>query len=170
MSENKISIIDILIENKNEKTILSLSGNLDYTTKLYDLLLDFDSINNSVRYGKTGIIKFEKGENLTLQTEQINIEELQKHIRTYLFYGNHQNKISFATIWIESESNLKIKMGNSMTKEDYEKVDKIIESMIDNNSKKKKLQTKNYKYEGAIVIDTGVYNVNHPYLLLDNKK
>jgi len=52
----------------------------------------------------------------------------------------------------------------------------IVESMIDNE---KKSQSKNYKYEGAIVINTKVglynypttvYDVNHPYLLLDNKK
>lgn len=129
MTENKFSCVDILIENKNEKTILSLSGNLDHTKKLYDLLLDFDSINNSARYRNTNIIKFEKGENLTLQTDLISIEELQKHLRTYLFYGDHQNKICFTTIWID-DGNLKIKMGNPMTNEDYEKVDKIIELMI----------------------------------------
>lgn len=129
MTENKFSCVYILIENKNEKTILSLSGNLDHTKKLYDLLLDFDSINNSARYRNTNIIKFEKGENLTLQTDLISIEELQKHLRTYLFYGDHQNKICFTTIWID-DGNLKIKMGNPMTNEDYEKVDKIIELMI----------------------------------------
>lgn len=139
--------------------------------------MDFDSINNSVRYKNIGVIKFERflnEENLTLQTEPISIEELQKHIRTYLFYGDNQNKISFTTIWIYNETNLKINMGNPMTNEDYKKVDKIIESMIDNE---KKSQSKNYKYEGAIVIDTKtclynypttVYDVNHPYS--DNKK
>lgn len=101
----------------------------------YDLLLDFDSINNSVRYKNIGVIKFERflnEENLTLQTEPISIEELQKNIRTYLFYGDHQNKICFTTIWID-DGNLKIKMGNPMTNEDYKKVDKLIELMINDN-------------------------------------
>lgn len=99
-------------------TLHIFSWNQELNKKLYDLLLDFDSINNSSCCKDNKLIKFESCEtsdvenfDFDLQTIPINIEELQKQLRIYLFYGSHINKISFQSIWVDN-GNFKIKMGN----------------------------------------------------------